>query len=548
MDRRGVLFEPQARAALSKGMATLARLLAATLGPMGHAVAVAPVVGRGAPELLDDAATVARRIIELRDPYETAGAMLLRHLAWRMRVEVGDGAATAAVLAAALVDQLRRALAAGASPVLLRRGVEEALQVAVETLRQQSAPVEGLPALQGLATAAAGDERMGRLIAEMLDVLGPEGEVLVHEQAGVGLDREYVEGVRWNRGYVSPYFVTNAERQEAIVERPFILLTDLDLTTVEQVQPALEAVARANGQPDALGGRRGLVVVASRVVGAALQTLVANHQRGALPCLALEAPAYGEHRIGILHDLAVLTGARVFLEAAGERTERALLTDLGQARLVRAGRDWFTIVGGLGDPAAIRRRRAEVRSLLPTMKEDADRSLTRERLGKLGGGVAILHVGATTEVERKALALRAEAAIAATRAALEEGVVPGGGVAYLACIPHLEAAAQGADLPDVAWGIRALAAALQAPTRAIARNAGADPKAVVARLRAEPLGVGFDARRGAFVDMRAAGIVDPLKVARLALEKAASGAVLAMTSEAIVLTDKSRSSNQASQP
>jgi chaperonin GroEL len=388
--------------------------------------------------------------------------------------------------------------------------------------------------------AAAGDVEIGRYVAEMLEIIGTDGVILVEDHAGRKTDREYVEGLQWDSGYVSAYFCTDLDRMDAVVENPVILSTDVNVETVDQILPIMEQIM---ARKDELGVG-GFVLIANEISGPALAVLVANTEKKSLPCLGIKAPGAGDRRVRILEDVAVLTGGRMIAEDAGDRMEEAKLTDLGRARRVWANRDFFSIVGGRGEQSAIRGRIQEIKKLLPTADGDYERDKMRERMGKLQGGVGVLKVGAPSEREREIKKQRGEEAVAAARAAAEEGVVPGGGAAYISCIPALEALARSlggdgtTESKDEALGVRVLIRALQAPTEWIVRNASHDHRPILARLRESPAGFGFDAVRGEIMDMTEAGILDPLKVIRTALETGASTGMMALTTDALVLTAK----------
>lgn len=523
--REKVVFRQEARALLKRGADQMAWVLRATLGPTARVVAIEKLTSRAeAPEILDDGATIARRIIEIPNRYVNMGAMLIRHLAWKQHEAVGDGTATAAVLAHAVLSEATRYIAAGGNPMLLKRGVEKALHVALAELQALSTPLETADQVAALATAATGDPEMGGYIGEMFDIVGRDGYIQVMESPSTKTDREYVEGVIWDRGYLSPYMVTDPERMEAVLDDALVLVTDHIIKRASELIPVMEKVHQA--------GFKNFFIVANDIESEPLSLLVANKQQGVLTTLAVKAPGYGDRRIRILEDLAIITGGRPFLDDAGDRLEEARLEDLGRAQRVWANRDYFSIIGGYGDPARIRQRIAMIKSELPTVTDDYEREKMRERLGKLAGGVAILRVGAATKTELEEKKNRAERAVALIRAAVEEGVVPGGGAAYLALIPALERiAAQG----DEKVGVRILQRALEEPLRAIVENAGYESDPIIAELQTRPRGWGFDVLRGTFVDMREAGILDATKVLRLALEKGVSGAIMAFTTEALVL-------------
>ncbi|MDQ3702869.1 MAG: chaperonin GroEL [Chloroflexota bacterium] len=538
---RDVLLNPRARVALAQGVDQMANVLRVTLGPMARAVVMAPIISTRAPELLTDSATIARRIIELPDPYVNMGAMLIRHMAWRMREKVGNGAATAAVIAQALLHEANYQFSAGANVMMLKRGIERGLGTAYAELQGLARPMESPEQIEAMAiAAAAGDVEIGRYVAEMLEIIGTDGVILVEDHAGRKTDREYVEGLQWDSGYVSAYFCTDLDRMEAVVENPIILSTDVNVETAQQILPIMEVIM---AKKDELG-IGGFVLIANEISGPALAIMVANTEKKTLPCLGIKAPGAGDRRVRILEDVAVLTGGRMIAEDAGDTMEEAKLTDLGRSRRVWANRDFFSIVGGRGEPSAIRQRVQDIKKLLPSADGDYERDKMRERLGKLQGGVGILKVGAPSEREREIKKQRGEEAVSAARAAAEEGVVPGGGAAYIACLPALEAlvaaitAESGTEGRDEALGVRVLMKALQAPTEWIVRNAAQDPRPILAQLRQSPAGHGFDVVSGKIMDMTEAGVLDPLKVIRTALETGTSTGMMALTTDALVLTAK----------
>jgi chaperonin GroEL len=531
---RDVLLNPRSRVALTRGVDQMANILRVTLGPTARAVVMAPIISSRSPELLTDSATIARRIIEIPDPYENMGAMLIRHMAWRIREKVGNGAATAAVIAQTLLHEANYQAAAGANVMMLRRGIERGLEVAYDTLKDLSIPMDSPEQIEALAIAAAsGDNEIGRYVAEMLEIIGTDGVILVEDHHGRKTDREYVEGLQWDSGYVSAYFCTDLDRMEAIVENPVILSTDCNVETVEQILPIMEAIM-ARKEQDNIGG---FVLIANEISGPALAVMVANTEKKTLPCLGIKAPGAGDRRVRILEDVAVLTGGRMIAEDAGDKVEDATYADLGRARRVWANRDFFSIVGGGGDKASINQRIQEIKLLLPTADGDYERDKMRERIGKLQGGVGVLKVGAASEREREIKKQRGEEAVAAARAAAEEGVVPGGGAAYFACMPKLKELADSLK-GDQALGVRVLMRAMEAPTEWIIRNAGQDYKRVLAQLRLSPPGYGYDAVNDEIVDMKEANVLDPLKVVRTALETGASAGMMALTTDALVLTAK----------
>jgi chaperonin GroEL len=508
---------------MQRGVDCLANLLRPTLGPTPRCVALDSSFPNHPPEILDDGATILRRVIQLPDPYADMGAMLLRHTLWQVHQAVGDGTATTAVLLQAIVRHAAPYLAAGGNAMGLKCGLERGLATAVTALKDLARPLEGAAAIARTAETLCHDAEMATLLGEIFDIVGPDGYVQVEAGHSLGLERQYVEGVHWYEGYFSPYFTTDSPKQEARLENPAILISDLCLTTGEQLVPVLEQVAKVNQQS--------LLIIAQEVSGSALGLLVANHRAGRLRLLAVRAPSYGKQQTGILEDLAILTGGCVVTQASGDRVQDTSLADLGHARLAWANARTFGVLDGKGDPIKLRQRIAQVKAELAATEDSTDREKVRERLGKLLGGIAILQVGAATKVELEARKARAERAVTALRLALLTGVVPGGGTAYLTC----QRAVRNLSVrSDEAVGLKVLACTLEEPLRSIAWNSGYEPSTVVDRVKASPPGWGFDARTGQVVDMWAAGILDPVQVLQKALEAAVSGAAMALTTDVLV--------------
>ena len=505
-------------------------LLRPTLGPVARTVAVAPIVGNGPPEILDSAATIARRTVQLADPFEDMGGMIVRHLVWRVFEEAGDGTATAAVLARGLMHAAATAVAAGGSPVPIRRGIEVGLAVALDTLRRQARPVEAPAELAAVAAGIVRNPELAELVGEVVESVGPEGSILIEEAQGTETGYQYIDGVQWDGGYVSHFLLQDGQTTVRLLD-PRVFVTDYALDTAEQLLPALEACVAA--------GARSLLVVAPEVRDSAVGLLVLNRERGLLDgAVAVRAPSIGEQQVRILEDLAVVTGGRCMRRACGERLEDVTVADLGQARQAWASKSAFGILGGRGDRAAIRQRIAEARAELGAISDDQyARDKVRERIGKLAGTAAVIRVGAPTTGEREELKLRVEAAVTAARAALEHGVVPGGGGALLACAPALETLAADcdrADRGDEAAGVRALARALAEPMRTIARNAGLESAPILAEARRRGPGWTFDVLRQEWVDPFDAGIVDPLAVVLTALETSASAVAATVTADVLI--------------
>ena len=528
-----VIFADEALPRFKQGWDTIANVLAVTLGPRtGYVLHTMEGRDNEVKHLLD-AATIARRIIELPGGAENVGGMTLRHMAWRMHEEIGDGAATMAVLGQSLFDEGFRMITAGANAMILRRGIDRGTQAAVEALRKMSLPVEGEERLAQLATALAGNDKLGRVLGEMLDILGPNGAIVVEEYMGPYLDRQYIEGSRYaDGGYSSPHFITDVTKRQVSHDNVRILITDKDVERTEEVLHLLEQLAERDKTP--------FVVIAREVKGPALSVMVVNHKRNKVPCLGINFKPYFQ-RQETLDDLALLTGGRVFRREAELDLAGATLDDLGAARHISAFADQFTIVGGAGDAAAIRDRIRAVRSFLAETDDDNEKYGLRQRLGNLTGGVGVLKFGTFSKEDRKLQKEELNRIVQVLSAAMEEGIVPGGGAAYLDCIPALrELEADG----DEAIGIDIVARALEAPMKRIAQNAKLHPPIVIAEAQRHGPGFGYDVAAERVVDMEEAGIMDPVRVLRSALEIASSGACMALTAGAIVLHREPKESMQ----
>lgn len=514
---------PAAQQALYRGFNHLANLMEVALGPCGRLVAVERENRRRPPELLSDGATIARRFLGLPNRFETMGAFLARQIAWQMEERVGDGATTAVIIARQVLNESARLVASGYNVMPIRRGLEQALQVALIALHAQRQPLEQADQIIALATAITHDEQLGRYIEEIFDTVGPYGAVDVRTHYGRGHDRQYIPGTFWNQGWVSSYFATAAGT--ALLKEPYLLLTNRHLHSGRELAPILEKVHAATGN------RRGLVVIASSIDDDALNILVTNKTRGVLPTLAIKAPGLGPEKSDIVQDLATLTGGKAFLEEQGEPLESARLADLGQADEVQAIRSGFTLIGGKGRPAAIRQRTQELRARIPNAAPGRERERLVERAGKLLGGVGLLKIGAATEVEQEYLKTQAKEAVQVVRLGLQDGIVPGGGVAFLHCLPALEQL----QLTDEEQPARLiLRSALLAPMQAILRNAGYAPAPILAQIQSSGNGAGFDVLTGQLVENLATHISDPLKVLTTALQTGVSGALMAMTTEVLV--------------
>ena len=520
-------FNETARASLKEGVDALANAVKTTLGPKGRNVALDKKYG--APTVTHDGVTVAKEI-ELDNPFANMGAQLLKEAATKTNDAAGDGTTTATVLAQAIVHEGMRNVAAGANAMMLKQGIDLGAAALVEAIQNMSVPVKGKDEIAQVASISAADKEIGSLIAEVMDKVGKDGVITVEESKGLEFETEYTEGMQIDRGYLSPYFVTNPERMEAELDDPFILITDKKISSIQDILPVLEKVAAA---------RAPLMIIAEDVDGEALATLVVNKLRGTLNVLAAKAPGFGDRRKEMLRDIAALTGGQVISEEVGRRLDSATLEDLGRARRVVSSKDDTTFIEGAGDSSAIEGRIGQIRSQIETTTSDFDREKLQERLAKLAGGVAVIKVGAATETELKEKKHRVEDALSATRAAVEEGIVPGGGVALINALTALDSIeAEG----DIKTGVNILRRALEEPLRGIAANAGRDGAVVIEMVRqaqkAQNNGkIGYDVISDTYIDMVDAGIIDPAKVTRSAVENASSIAGMILTTEALI-TDK----------
>ncbi len=514
-------FDEEARHSLKKGMDTLAGAVKVTLGPKGRNVVLDKKFG--APTITNDGVTIARDI-DLPDPFENMGAQLLKEVATKTNDVAGDGTTTATVLAQAIITEGLKNLAAGANPMILRRGLEKGTEAVVEAIKAMSKQIDTQEEIAQVAAISAADPEIGSLIAEVMEKVGKDGVITVEEGRGLAMEREYTEGMQFDRGYISAYMATNMERMEADLDNPFMLITDKKISAITDILPLLEKVMQA--------GRKELVIIAEDIDGEALATLVVNKLRGTFNVLGVKAPGFGDRREAMLEDISILTGGRVITEKAGLKLESATLQDLGRARTVSATKDQTTIVEGAGSSEAIQARVKQIRAQILETTSDYDREKLQERLAKLAGGVGVIKVGAATEVEMKEKKHRVEDALSATRAAIEEGIVPGGGVTLVDAIPVLDTVKVAAG--DEQTGVNILRRALEEPLRQIAINAGKDGSVVVNHVASSPHGQGFDALKGEYVDMLKAGIIDPVKVTRSALQNAASIAGMFLTTDALI--------------
>jgi chaperonin GroEL len=517
-----LIFDETARRSLKRGVDRLADAVKVTLGPKGRNVVLDKKFG--APTITNDGVTIAREI-ELEEPFENMGAQLLKEVATKTDDVAGDGTTTAVVLGQALVTEGLKNVTAGANPMIVKRGLDKAVDKVVEQLKANARPVETREQIAAVAAISAADPEVGEVIAEVMDKVGKDGVITVEEGQSLGLEKEYTEGMQFDRGYISPYFVTNPDRMEAVLENPAILITDKKISSIQELLPALEKAVQ-QGKP--------VFIVAEDVDGEALATLVVNKLRGTVSVLAAKAPGFGDRRKEMLRDMAILSGASVISEELGRKLDSVTAEDFGSARRVVSTKDDTTIVDGAGSADAIKGRMAQIKAQIEETTSDYDKEKLQERLAKLAGGVAVIKVGAATEVELKEKKHRIEDALSTTRAAVEEGLVAGGGTALLQAIPALDALKLDGD---ELTGVAILRRALEAPIRQIAENAGQEGSVVVAAVKAMPVGEGFDALRGQYGNMFDKGIVDAAKVTRSALQNAASVAGMVLTTETLV-TDK----------
>ena len=515
-----ILYSEEARQKLKAGVDKLANAVKVTLGPRGRNVVLDK--GYGSPTITNDGVTIAKEI-ELEDKIKNMGAEIVKEVSTKTNDAAGDGTTTAVVLAQSLIQQGFRNVAAGANPLALKHGIEKAAEVIVAELKNISKPIAGREEIAQVATISAEDAEMGNLIAEVIDEVGKDGVVTVEESKTFGLSKEMVKGMQFDKGYVSPYMVTNAEKMEAVLEDAPILITDRKIASIQEILPILEQIAK--------GGRKDLVIIADEIEGDALATLVVNKLRGVLNVLAIKAPGFGDRRKEMLEDIAVVTGGTVVSEDRGMTLEKVTLDNLGKARRVVATKEKTIIIDGAGSKETIEKRIKQIKAELENSTSDFDKEKLQERLGKLSGGVAVIKVGAPTEVEQKARQHKAEDALAATKAAVEEGIVPGGGVALIRAAKVL------ANLQvdtEEKIGVAILAKAVEEPLRMIANNAGVEGSVVVEYVKKQEGGQGFNAQSRKYEDLLKAGIIDPTKVVRSALQNAVSGASILLTTEAVV--------------
>ena len=521
-----IIFSEEARRSLKTGIDIVVKSVATTLGPKGRNVALDRKFG--SPTITHDGVTVAKEI-ELEDPFENMGSQLLKQAATKTNDIAGDGTTTSTVLAHSIVTDGLRNLAAGANPMLLKRGIEMAAKAVSEAIGDQAIDITTKDEIANVATISAQDREIGELIAEVMDKVGKDGVITVEESRGLQFETEYVEGMQFDRGYISPYFVTDPENMEAVIEEPNVLVYDKKISAASDIVPLLEKLVQV--------GKRELLIIAEDVDGEALATLVLNKLRGMLNVLAIKAPGFGDRRKAMLQDIAVLTGATVISEETGRKLETVTIEDLGQAEKIASTKDDTTIVGGKGDTKEIKGRIEQIRVEIENSTSDYDREKLQERLAKLSGGVAIIRVGAATETELKEKKHRVEDALSATRAAVEEGIVPGGGVALINAISALEGIK--VDDPDAQIGVKIVGNSLEVPMRMIAENAGKDGSVVVesvrqAQVKEKNKRMGYDVLKEEYADLVKGGVIDPAKVTRGALENAASIAAMILTTEALI--------------
>src|SRR5438105_543098 len=517
---KAVAFDVEARQGLKKGIDTVAQAVRITLGPKGRNVVLEKKFG--APTVTNDGVTIVREI-ELKDPWENTGAQLLREVATKTNDVAGDGTTTATLLAQTMITEGFRNVAAGANPMQLKLGIEKGVEAVVEEIKRLAVPVKGHDDVAHIAAISSQDEKIGELIAEAMDKVGKDGVITVEDSQGIGTELEVVEGMQFDRGYTSPYFVTNPDRMEAVLEDPYILITDRKISAIQDLLPVLEKVVQ-QGKP--------LLVVAEDVEGEAQATLIVNKLRGTFTAVAVKAPGFGDRRKAMLEDMAILTGGQVISEDLGLKLDQTRIEQLGRARRVTVNKDDTTVVEGAGKPEGIQARIKAIKAQIEETTSDFDREKLQERLAKLSGGVAVIKVGAATEVEQKGKKHRMEDALGATQAAVEEGIVAGGGTVLLNAQKKLDG---GLGLKeDQATGVAIVRKALEEPLRQIAHNAGKEGSVVVEEVRKSKGAEGYDALNDKFVDMFKAGIVDPAKVTRSALQNAASIAAMVLTTEAVV--------------
>ena len=514
-----ILFDEEARRALGRGVDALANAVKVTLGPKGRNVVLDKKFG--APTITNDGVTIARDI-ELEDPFENMGAQLVKEVATKTNDIAGDGTTTATLLAQAMIHEGMKNVAAGANPMIIKKGIDEAVKTLVDEIKAKSKKVEGQADIAQVATISSANEETGKLIAEAMEKVGKDGVITVEESKTMRTNLSVKEGMQFDRGYISPYLVTDTDKMEATLDDPYILITDRKISAINDILPILEQVVKAGKQ---------LAIIAEDIDGEALTTIVVNKLRGTFKALAVKAPGFGDRRKAMLQDIATLTGGTVISEELGRKLDSVTLADLGQAHKMVSTKDETTIIGGKGEKEAIAERVAQIKQQISQTTSDFDREKLQERLAKLSGGVAVIEIGAATEVEMKDKKYRIEDALNATRAAVEEGIVAGGGTTFLDILPALDKLeVEG----DEKVGVNIVKRAIEEPVRQIAQNAGLEGSVVVENVKKAGTGIGFNALKNEYVDMLQAGIVDPAKVTRSALQNAASIASMVLTTETLV--------------
>ncbi len=524
-----VIYGEDARKALEKGINELANTVKVTLGPKGRNVVLDKKFGT--PLITNDGVTIAKEI-ELEDPFENMGAQLVKEVSTKTNDVAGDGTTTATVLAQAMIHEGIKNVAAGANPMIMRKGIEKAIDVAVNAIKENSTKINGKEDIARVASISANDENIGNLIADAMEKVSNDGVITIEESKTMGTNLSVVEGMQFDRGYISPYMVTDTDKMEAIMDDPYILITDKKISNIQEILPILEQIVQQ--------GKR-FVIIADDVEGDALTTLVLNKLRGTFQCVAMKAPGFGDRRKEMLQDIATLTGGEVITEELGLELKDVQLTQLGRARQVKVEKENTIIVDGAGDKEAINQRVKQIRNELEKTESEFDKEKLQERLAKLVGGVAVIEVGAATETEMKERKLRIEDALSATRAAVEEGIVAGGGTAYVNAIPTVEKLLDETE-GDERTGVKTVLKALEEPVKQIAFNAGLEGSIILDKVKQSPVGVGFDALNEKYVDMKKEGIIDPTKVTRSALQNAASVAAMVLTTESLVADKKEKNS------
>ena len=514
-----IIFGEEARHALKKGVDVLANAVRVTLGPKGHPVALDKKWG--APTIIDDGVNIAKEI-ELPEPFENMGVQLVKEAASKTNDACGDGTTTSTILAATIVNEGFKNIAAGAEPISLKRGIEKATNAIMDELARVSTPVKGKEQIIQVATITAKDGEIGNMIAEVMEKVGKDGVITIEESKGTKYETEYVEGMQFDRGYISPYFVTDAASMETVIEDPYILITDKKISAIAEILPSLERILQVT---------KSLLIIAEDIDGEALATLVVNKLRGTMNILAVKAPGFGDRRKAMLQDIAVLTGGTVITEEVGRKLDSVNPEDLGRARRVVADKDKTTIIEGKGPPEAIQDRIKQLKAQIDETESDFDREKLQERQARLAGGVAVIKVGAATETEMKEKKHRVEDALSATRAAVEEGILPGGGISLLNSLKVLDKLGLSGD---EATGVSIIRKAVEEPIRWIANNAGKDGAVIADAVKKSPPGVGYNAETDEFGNMAEMGIIDPTKVVRSALENAASIANMVLVTESLI--------------